>query len=217
VSAATPPEPDPAAGPEAFVLALIVAWRRACCPTPPADHLDERWRSIDAACLRAELNTVRKHLSVVKGGGLLRMVRGRGVRTLILSDVVGDDPSTIGSGPTVADPTTFADARAVLRKYDLVSQVPPPVLAVLEAGSRGEAEETIKPTDPLAAHATATVIGDNLMACRAAAACAARLGYEPIVDDELPATPPRPRNDGGGERRARRWCDHRRRDQRGRR
>jgi glycerate-2-kinase len=104
------------------------------------------------------------------------MARGRGVRTLILSDVVGNDPSTIGSGPTVADPTTFADARAVLRKYDLLSQVPPPVLAVLEAGSRGEAEETIKPTDPLAAHATATVIGDNLMACRAAAR--ARLDWD---------------------------------------
>ena len=151
VSAATLLSRTLAAGqPEAFVLALISGGASSLLAQPrPPITLDEKMaiNRLLLACGAdiAELNTVRKHLSVVKGGGLLRMVRGRGVRTLILSDVVGDDPSTIGSGPTVADPTTFADARAVLRKYDLVSQVPPPVLAVLEAGSRGEAEETIKP------------------------------------------------------------------------
>ena len=87
-----------------------------------------------------ELNTVRRHLSRVKGGGLARATRAR-VRTLLLSDVVGDHPSDIASGPTVPDPTTYADALAVLDRYRVGA---PQARAHLERGARGELAETLK-------------------------------------------------------------------------
>lgn len=93
-----------------------------------------------------EMNIVRKHLSRIQGGRLAQATRAR-VTTLIISDVAGDDPSAIASGPTVADPSTYADALDVLRRWQ--AQVPPAVQACLEAGARGEREETPKPGDPL--------------------------------------------------------------------
>ena len=129
-----------------------------------------------------ELNTVRKHLSAVKGGGLLRTTRRRPVTTLALSDVVGDDPSVIGSGPTTPDPSTYGDALAILRKYDLVDRVAPAARDLLERGARGELRETLKPDDPEAAGAETLVVGNNRIALAAAADEARRLGYEPLLD-----------------------------------
>ncbi|MGH7788600.1 MAG: glycerate kinase type-2 family protein [Candidatus Binatia bacterium] len=125
------------------------------------------------------INTVRKHLSTVKGGGLLRLAGGRPLLTLVLSDVVGDDPSVIGSGPTLPDPTTFADAAAVLERYDLRDAVPA-AWELLERGRRGDGEETPKPGGPADAAET-VVVGSNRTAVAAAAAAAARLGYTPVV------------------------------------
>ncbi len=176
--------------PDAAVLALISGGASSLLvrPRPPvslADTMAVNRLLLACGADIVALNTVRKHLSEVKGGGLLRWARGRSVRTLILSDVAGDDPHVIGSGPTVADPTTFDDALEVLRHHRLMTRVPSAVLALLEAGARGEIAETVKPTDRLAAAATAEVIGNNMTACRAAAACATGLGYQPIVDDTL--------------------------------
>ena len=89
-----------------------------------------------------EVNTVRKHLSAVKGGGLGAMLRGRRIVTLIVSDVAGDDLGTIGSGPTVADPTTHADAYAILEAYDLIARIPVAVRRHLERGMRGLVADT---------------------------------------------------------------------------
>lgn len=174
--------------PGSVVLALISGGASSLLvqPRPPlslADKMAVNRLLLACGADIAALNTVRKHLSAVKGGGLLRLAGGRTVTTLILSDVVGDDPSVIGSGPTVADPTTHADALAVLRGHGLLSRVPAAVRELLDAGARGEVEETVKPSDPCAAAATATVIGSNAIARRAAAARAAELGYEPHVDD----------------------------------
>jgi glycerate 2-kinase len=128
-----------------------------------------------------EMNTVRKHLSAVKGGGLARRAGGRRLWALILSDVVGDDIATIGSGPTAADPTTFAAACGVIAGYGLEPRLPRAVLDHLRRGARGEVPETPKPGDPCFRHVRNEIIGGNATALAAAAAHAAALGLEPIV------------------------------------
>ncbi|MFN3595664.1 MAG: glycerate kinase [Rubricoccaceae bacterium] len=125
----------------------------------------------------AEVNAVRKHLSALKGGRLARAAAPARVVTLALSDVVGDDLATIGSGPTVPDPTTFADALAVLERYRLCLALPPAVRAHLEAGARGLADESPEALP----HACASLLGSNADALAAAAAEARRLGYVPVV------------------------------------
>ncbi len=127
------------------------------------------------------INTVRKHLSDVKGGGLLRLAGSRPVVTLILSDVIGDDPSVIGSGPTVPDLTSYADAQAVIKRAGIESGVPGAVVRLIEQGVQGGVAETVKPYDPEAQGSIPLVIGSNRTALAAAADEAMRLGYTPIV------------------------------------
>lgn len=121
-----------------------------------------------------EMNCVRKHLSRVKGGRLAEAFRGRRMLTLIISDVVGDPPDVIASGPTAPDPTTFADAWDVLRRYGLLAAVPPAVRAHLEAGCRGDIPDTPKVPDLRVEN---RVIGSNRMALDAARRTAESLGY----------------------------------------
>lgn len=128
-----------------------------------------------------EINTVRKHLSAVKGGRILGLVGGRPVTTLILSDVVGDNPASVGSGPTVPDTSTYAEAIEVLRRHDLLPRCPEAAVALLESGARGEIPETVRPASRLGRLATSFVIGSNALAVGAAAAEAARLGYSVAV------------------------------------
>lgn len=128
-----------------------------------------------------EINTIRKHLSTIKGGGLARLARPARVLNLMISDVIGDDLDTIASGPTVPDPTTFADALAVLDRYDLRSVVPLAIRAHLEAGAVGRAPETAKPGDPTFARVTNVLVATNALAVRAAAVEADQLGYRPLV------------------------------------
>ena len=128
------------------------------------------------------LNTVRKHCSREKGGGLLRAAaRAAGVWTLLLSDVVGDDPATIGSGPTVADPTTFADAAGVLTRFLAPEDVPPAVRRHVERGVGGRVPETVKPGDPVLLQTRTVVVGGNRDAVGAAARAAERRGYSTTV------------------------------------
>lgn len=145
-----------------------------------------------SGCSIDELNTVRKHLSTVKGGGLLRLSRGPLV-SLVLSDVVGDDLGTIGSGPTSPDLTTFAMARAVLDRYGLGRQVPASVAEYLIRGAKGEVAETVKPDEPAARRAYNVVVGSNAVALAAARRRAAELGWQvhveaaPVVGDSSEA------------------------------
>lgn len=127
------------------------------------------------------VNAVRKHLSRVGGGQLAAAAYPAAVHALVVSDVVGDDPAVIGSGPTVADPTTFADAAAVLRGCALWDAVPPTVRRHLDAGLRGEVAETPKPADPRLARAHTTLLGANQDALGAARAEAERRGYRARV------------------------------------
>jgi len=136
-----------------------------------------------AALMRAgasieELNTVRKHLSAIKGGWLAKHLRCR-TYTLILSDVVGDRLDVIGSGPTAPDPTTYADALAVIRRRK--AQVPENVLKHLEAGARGEVAETPKPGDPCFNNVRNIVVGSGLNAVKAAAVTLRKRGYRTLA------------------------------------
>jgi glycerate-2-kinase len=120
-----------------------------------------------------EINTVRKHLSRIKGGGLLRCAGGARVVGLILSDVIGGSPAVVGSGPTAADPTTFADALRVLARHRILDRVPHAVRRHLELGARGLRRETLKPRERSVRN---FVIGDNRLALEAASVQAERLG-----------------------------------------
>jgi glycerate 2-kinase len=138
--------------------------------------------AINAALLRSgasirELNIVRRHLSAIKGGGLLRACGGARVLSFIVSDVAQNDFATIGSGPTAADPTTFAEAIGVLKRRGLWGRAPESIRDRLERGAAGEVAETVKPGDPLLARVDNVVIGDNRTALEAAASAAAAAGY----------------------------------------
>lgn len=172
------------AGRDDLVLVLISGGGSALTPAPvPPVTLEEKQR-LTRLLLRAgatigELNAVRKHLSRFKGGQLARAAFPATVVTLALSDVIGDPLDVIASGPTAPDPTTFADALAVLEGRGVRGEVPASVRARLEAGTRGAAMETPKPGDPIFERVTNVVIGNNALIAGAAVASAGRLGYRP--------------------------------------
>jgi glycerate 2-kinase len=128
-----------------------------------------------------EMNIVRKHLSAVKGGQLALLADTSTWCSLILSDVVGDDLSIIGSGPTVADPSTFADAVAVLSKYNLITKLPPAIYTHLQDGCAGHIAETPKPGHTGLAHVHNFLTGSNRIALAAAEHRAIALGYNTEV------------------------------------
>lgn len=128
-----------------------------------------------------EMNCVRKHLSRIKGGHLARMAHPATVIALILSDVVGNALDVIASGPTVPDPTTFAEAWAVLERYDLVRDLQPSIRARLQAGMAGDVPETPKPGDPVFQNVFNTVIASNETAAHAAVAKARERGYNAML------------------------------------
>ncbi len=128
-----------------------------------------------------EMNTVRKHLSRVKGGRLAELAYPARVLTLIISDVVGNDLSVIGSGPTVPDPSTFDDAIGTLKKYGLRASVPKAAVEFLRQGSQGRMAETPKPGSAALSQSGNFIIADNLSALGAARDMAASFGYRPII------------------------------------
>jgi glycerate 2-kinase len=167
-------------GADDLVLCLISGGGSALLALPaPGLTLHDK-QAINRALLRCganigEMNCVRKHLSAIKGGRLAAAAAPARVLTLLISDVPGDDPAVIASGPTVPDPTTFADARAILRKYGI--HEPRAVLDYLEAA----AEETPKPGDPRLARCETRMIAAPQRALEAAAAVARAAGVEPLI------------------------------------
>ncbi len=128
-----------------------------------------------------DLNTVRKHLSCVKGGRLAELARPARTISLILSDVIGDPLDVIASGPTSPDHSTFADAVAVIDRYRLRDRIPGQVLEILLRGSRGEIPDTPKEGSPVFAKIENRIIGSNKKAIEIAAVRAKELGYEVTV------------------------------------
>ena len=179
------------AGEDDLVLFLVSGGGSALTPAPaPSITLAEKQEVtrllLASGATIGELNAVRKHLSRFKGGQLARAASPASVLTLALSDVIGDPLDVIASGPTAPDPTTFADALAVLARRGLAGRVPASIAARLDAGLRGEIEETPKPGDRLFDRVTNVVIGNNTLIADAAVAAASRLGYRPhLVTREL--------------------------------
>ncbi|MGM0605628.1 MAG: glycerate kinase type-2 family protein [Halobacteriota archaeon] len=134
---------------------------------------------LDSGATIDELNAVRKHLSAVKGGRFAAAIAPATACVLVLSDVVGNDLATIGSGPFSPDPTTYADAIDVIETYHL--DVPASVLDRLRRGDAGEIDETPGTDASCFDRVRTHVIGESMTAIRAAAACADEAGYEPLV------------------------------------
>jgi hydroxypyruvate reductase/glycerate 2-kinase len=167
------------AGPEDVVLCLLSGGGSALMPAPvktvSLEDKQEVTRLLHACGATInEMNCVRKHLSDVKGGRLAEGFVGRALVSLIISDVIGDPLDVIASGPTAPDPTSFADALAVLDKFHLQSRAPASVLRHLAAGIRGEFPDT--PTK-LPATVRNCIIGKNAMSLSAAQGKAEELGY----------------------------------------
>jgi hydroxypyruvate reductase len=173
-------------GPRDVLVVLLSGGASALLPAPvPGVSLEDK-ATLTRLLLHAgapigEINTVRKHLSRLKGGGLARAASRARVACLVLSDVVGDDRSTIASGPTVPDPTTYADALEVLRRRGLLDVAPAPIRRHLEAGVRGERPETPKPDDALFRRVATHIVGSNRLTVEAAARRARRLGLRSVV------------------------------------
>ena len=137
------------------------------------------------ACIQ-EINAVRKHLSVVKGGQLARRVSPATLVSLILSDVPGDPLDVIASGPTTPDPTTFQQALYVLEKFSLIQSIPEGILKYLKDGAGGTRPETPKSAEPVFEKTHNLLIGNNRLALEAAKQKALEFNINPvIIDDQL--------------------------------
>jgi glycerate 2-kinase len=167
-------------GPDDLVLALISGGGSALLSLPAPGLTFQDKQAVNTALLRSgaaisEINTVRKHLSTIKGGRLAAAAFPARVITLVISDVPGDNPADIASGPTVADKSTFAEARAVLAKYG-VSE-PRSVIDHLERG----ADETPKPGSPRLANTTTILVATPQRSLEAAAEVARKAGVLPLI------------------------------------
>jgi glycerate 2-kinase len=165
-----------------LVICLISGGASALTPAPvPPITLAEKQQTtkllLECGAAIQEINAVRKHISAFKGGQLARLAAPARLITLMLSDVIGDSLDAIGSGPSVPDKTTFADAGAILDKYALRKKVPDSVRRRIE---RGEGE-TPKPGDPAFRRTQNVVVGSNRLAVDAAEKKARQLGYKTLV------------------------------------
>ncbi|MGC9350330.1 MAG: glycerate kinase type-2 family protein [Anaerolineae bacterium] len=171
---------------EDFVLVLLSGGGSALMPAPVSGISLDALQTTTDLLLRVganivEINTVRKHLSRLKGGQLARWAAPAPVVAMVLSDVVGDPLDVIASGPTSPDPTTYADAIAVLERYALLDEVQSPVVDYLDAGKTGDYRETPKPGDEVFEGVSNVIVGSNHLAAVAAVAEADRLGYHALL------------------------------------
>ncbi len=152
----------------------------------PDDMIKVNDLLINCGASISEINAVRKHLSVVKGGQLARVVYPATLVNLILSDVPGDPFDVIASGPTVPDPTTFLQALTVLATFGLTRSIPRGILTFLKEGAAGKKPETPKPGDPAFDKTFNILIGSNRMALEAAKSKALEFNINAvIIDDQL--------------------------------
>ena len=169
-----------------LVICLISGGGSALLPAPvPGLGLRQKVALTDlllrSGAAIQEINTVRKHLSRIKGGRLAEAAAPAQVAVLVLSDVPGNPLDAIASGPAAPDPTTFDQALEIIRRYGLETRIPPPALDHLRRGARGEVPETPKPGDAVFRRVHTVVIGSNEHAARAAANAARRRGYRTLL------------------------------------
>jgi hydroxypyruvate reductase len=169
-------------------IVLISGGGSALLPSPPAGLAIEDKAQATSLLLASgadihEVNTVRKHLSRLKGGQLAARAQPAAVESLILSDVIGDDVSFIASGPTAPDPTTFANAMDILGRRNLWDKISDSVRLHLHAGLRKKVPDTPKPGNPIFDRVENRILGGNRMSLEAAAEKARSLGYDVTVLD----------------------------------
>ncbi|MGF1472238.1 MAG: glycerate kinase [Rubrobacteraceae bacterium] len=162
-----------------LLLALVSGGASALLADPASSIEIEDLKQLTSDLLKSgagieEINAVRKHVSVLKGGGLIELAHPAPTIALLLSDVVGDDPSSIASGLTAPDPTTLEEARKVLEDYEI--EAPEPVTEHLR-----DAAETPDPGDEIFDAGTTVICGGGRLSCEAAAEKARELGYAPLM------------------------------------
>ena len=171
---------------EDLVLCAFSGGGSALSPAPRSPlELTEKQQTtrllLDCGATIFELNAIRKHLSVCKGGQLAKIAYPATLVSLFLSDVVGDTLDAIASGPTVPDSSTFADCLQIVERYALSEKLPPPVLKLLSDGAQGLIEETPKAGDPVFQRVQNLIVGNNRSALLAAAQKAEQLGYNTLI------------------------------------
>jgi hydroxypyruvate reductase len=172
-----------AAKADELILALISGGASALLPMPPPSITLEDKRNATQLLLTSgadihEINTVRKHLSELKGGGLARLAYPAALQALILSDVLDDDPGTIASGPTAGDFTTFSSARDVFCRRGIWNQIPSPIKTYLNRGCDGLIDETPLPEDEVFRDVSNTIVGSNRISLDAICHSAKTAGYD---------------------------------------
>lgn len=174
------------AGEADLVLCLISGGGSALLPVPAEGvSLEDKWHVTDlllrSGATIQEINTVRKHLSRIKGGQLAQAAAPAQVAVLILSDVLGNALDAIASGPAVPDPTTFTDALSIVERYGLDHRLPQAAMVHLRRGVAGAVPDTPKPGAPMFARVQTVIVGSNELAARAAAKKAEALGLNTII------------------------------------
>lgn len=173
-------------GPNDLVIFLLSGGASALLPFP-ADQIDLKEKQemtqllLDCGADIQEINTIRKHISRIKGGWLAKWAYPSTVIGLILSDVVGDHLDVIGSGPTVPDPSTFEEAWEILKKYDLINEIAPSIRKHLQLGKEGKIDETPKPQEVIFERVYNSLLGSNILALLAAKEEAAALGFNVLI------------------------------------
>ena len=171
---------------EDLVLSAFSGGGSALSPAPRAPlELSEKQKTtqllLDCGATIFELNSIRKHLSVCKGGQLAKIAYPATLVSLFLSDVVGDALDVIASGPTVPDSSTFADCLGIVERYALSEKLPPAVLKLLRDGAQGLIEETPKAGDHVFQRVQNLIVGSNREALLASAQEAKQLGYNTLI------------------------------------
>jgi len=178
------------AGDKDLVISLISGGGSALLTLPAPPLTLKQVQSVSSLLMECgatihEINGVRKHLSRIKGGRLAQMASPATVVNIMISDVVGDNPDIIASGPFMPDESTFADALETIEKYHLTDKVPGPVLTRLTAGTRGDIAETPKKNAPAFQKTVNVTIASNRIALKAAKRAAERIGYQAIILSSL--------------------------------
>ncbi len=173
-----------------LVISLISGGGSALLPLPyNTISLEEKGKTTDlllkSGATIHELNSVRKHLSLVKGGNLARAAYPATVINLMISDVVGDDMDVIASGPFVPDKSTFNGAMEILRRYDLINKIPDSVQRHIQDGIDGTIEETPKEGSEIFERVTNLIVASNIIALKAAQEEAKKRGYNSIILSSL--------------------------------
>jgi glycerate 2-kinase len=173
-----------------LVICLISGGGSALLPLPPEGITLEQKGETTNLLLKSgasihEINSVRKHLSQVKGGHLAKKAFPATVINLMISDVVGDNMDVIASGPFVADNSTFQDAVDTLKKYKIYDRVPEEVRNHLDHGTEGRGDETPEKDSPIFKNVANLIVSSNIIACKSAAAAAQNHGYNTLILSSL--------------------------------